>query len=107
MKWHCNISLLFLSLLAFSGCENNIIDLHPQVGSGINSYAWMVNNYLTYSVEDSLKNSCSLTLQFVKDSASSLYIVNQSINGNYLSPLHLISTKDSMSISGLTPYSIV
>ncbi|HET9135211.1 MAG TPA: hypothetical protein VFO76_01130 [Candidatus Kapabacteria bacterium] len=105
MKWYKHISLVLLTVLAFSGCQNNLIDVNPPVAGTVDSYAWKTNIPLQYTVEANNTTS-TITLQFTKTNEPNEYLVNQSINGNTLS-LHLVSNQDSMSISGLNPYSVI
>jgi hypothetical protein len=105
MKWYKYISLVLLAVLSFSGCQNNLIDVNPPVAGSVNSYAWKTNVPLEYTVEANSAVS-SITLQFTKTNEPNQYLINESISGNTLT-MHLVSTQDSMSISGLNPYSVI
>src|ERR1043165_5886445 len=107
MRWHNYISLILLAAVAFSGCQNNLIDVNPPVAGSVNSYAWKAMGQLEYISEDSSKNAVKLLLQFSGDSLSNQRSITESINGNTFSTLSLYSKFDTMAISRLTPYSVI
>ncbi len=110
MNIRYNILLLFFALLTFSGCENSILDIPPPVGAGVNMYSWRTDSlapvHLEYTVIDTLSRTLPLQLNFIKKTPGE-YTLYQVLNGSATSSMTLINRGDSLSISDLTPHSIV